>query len=64
MSFDFHFAWVCAVKDLRRRLRDPIAMLLWIGLPLVIAVLIQSISGGDGGVRPRGKLLFADLDDS
>ncbi|HTF90618.1 MAG TPA: ABC transporter permease [Planctomycetota bacterium] len=63
MSFDFHFAWVCAVKDLRRRLRDPIAMLLWIGLPLVIAVLIQSISGGDG-VRPRGKLLFADLDDS
>jgi ABC-type multidrug transport system permease subunit len=61
---NLRFALLCARKDLARRLRDPMAMLLWIGLPLVMAVLISSISGGDGNVRPRGRLLFADLDDS
>ena len=61
---ELRFAFLCAQKDLRRRLRDPLAMLLWVGLPLVMAVLISSISGGDGSVKPRGRLLFADLDDS
>ena len=59
-----HFALQSAAKDLRRRLRDPMARLLWIGLPLVMASLISIVSGGDGNVRPRGRLLFVDLDDS
>ncbi len=61
---DISFSFCCAKKDLRRRLRDPMAMLLWVGLPLVMAILISAVSGGDGSVRPRGRLLFADLDDS
>lgn len=59
---DFHFVLLSAQKDLRRRMRDPVAMLLWVGLPLVMAVLIGAVSGG--GARPRGRLLIADLDDS
>jgi hypothetical protein len=53
-----------ALKDLRRRLRDPISLILWIGIPLVIGLLIGAVGGGDGQARPRGLLLIADLDDS
>lgn len=53
-----------AKKDLVRRARDPLAFLLWVGVPLVLALLIGSVAGGDGKARPRGKLLVADLDDS
>ncbi|HUR28624.1 MAG TPA: ABC transporter permease [Planctomycetota bacterium] len=59
---DFHFVLLSARKDLLRRLRDPVALLLWVGLPLVMALLIGAVSGG--GARPRGRLLVADLDDS
>ncbi len=61
---DARFTLQCAAKDLKRRMRDPIALLLWVGVPLVIGILIGTISGGDGGARPRGRLLFVDLDDS
>ena len=61
---DARFTFQSAAKDLKRRMRDPIALLLWVGVPLVLGVLIGTISGGDGGTRPRGRLLFVDLDDS
>ena len=61
---DAHLVLLNAAKDLRRRLRDPIALFLWVGIPLVLGLLIGTVSGGDGDARPRGRLLIADLDDS
>ncbi len=40
------------------------ALLLWVGVPMVLALLIGTISGGKGDAKPRGRLLVADLDDS
>lgn len=56
------FVIAAARKDLLRRLRDPYALLLWLGIPLVIGTLIGAVSSG--GAKPRGKLFVADLDDS
>ena len=51
-----------ARKDLRRRLADPAALILWLGIPVVVGSTVAMI-GGDGGV-PKAHLLVADLDDS
>ena len=58
------FIWSSAVKDLRRRLRDPVALLLWLGIPFVILLLLLLTFGGSGNVQPQARLLVADLDDS
>lgn len=57
------FVWASAKKDLRRRLRDPLAFLLWIGIPLVIGGLISFAFGGSDGPKPRARLLVANHDD-
>jgi ABC-type multidrug transport system permease subunit len=57
------FAWACTLKDLRRLRRDPIAMAIWLGLPILICVLLVLIFGS-GSVAPQGKLLLADEDSS
>lgn len=49
------------VKDLRRRLADPLALVLWFGIPLLVAGLLGLVSGGGQG--PRGRLLLADADE-
>lgn len=49
-------------KDLARRLADPFALLLWIGMPLVLGTLIAMVSGGGG--KPRIRVLVCDRDDS
>jgi ABC-2 type transport system permease protein len=54
------FCWLSAVKDLRRYRRDPVSLLLWIVLPLLIAGLIGAVFGRD--VKPQGLLLIADED--
>jgi ABC-type Na+ efflux pump permease subunit len=56
------FVWTCARKDLVRRLRDPYALLLWMGIPVVLAGLILVVSGGSGGPKPRAHVLVADHD--
>ncbi len=57
------YVWVTAVKDLRRRLRDPLALVLWLGIPLAILALL-SLAFGGGDVTPQAKLLLADEDSS
>ncbi len=42
------FALTSALKDLRRRLADPAALLMWMGLPIVIGGLMSLINGGSG----------------
>jgi ABC-type multidrug transport system permease subunit len=51
------------VKDLRRRLADPAALAIWIGIPLLLGGLMSFVAGGDAA-PPRAKVLVVDQDDS
>jgi len=57
------FVLTSAIKDLRRRLADPAALLMWMGLPIVIGVLLSLINGGNGPT-PKADLLVVDEDQS
>ena len=52
-----------ARKDLLRRLGDPVALLMWIGVPLVIGSLIIIPFGGADSV-PKAHVLLVDQDNS
>lgn len=58
------FFLVSARKDFRRRLADPLALISWLGIPLVIGLLLSLVMGGGDGVTPRAKLLLVDHDES
>lgn len=58
------FVLVAAAKDLRRRLADRAALLIWIGIPLVLAFLMNLVTGSGDGVAPRAKVLVVDQDAS
>ena len=58
-----HFVLATARKDLRQRLADPAALLIWLALPLAIGSLLVLINSGDGGT-PHGRLLVVDEDRS
>lgn len=51
-------------KDLARWRQDKMAILIWLGIPLMIGGLITSMMGGDGGPRPTGILFLVDEDES
>lgn len=55
------FIRVAALKDLRRRLSDPAALAIWIGIPLVLAGMLSFISN-TGGAPPRARILLVDQD--
>jgi len=57
------FLLASASKDLRRRLADPVALAIWIGLPLLLAVLITLANGGGESV-PTARVLLVNQDDS
>ena len=56
--------WFAARKDLRRRLNDPLGLLLWLLIPLMIGVLITLATGGSDGASPTAVLLIVDEDAS
>jgi ABC-2 type transport system permease protein len=58
------FFWASIRKDLMRWRQDFTAILLWLSIPLIIGGLITSMIDGNGGVKPHGVLLIADLDDT
>ena len=51
-----------AAKDVRRRFRDPMALLLWLGVPLLIGTLITLAMGGRAPQPPTAHVLLADED--
>lgn len=54
-----------SAKDLRRYLRDPVALLIWVGIPVAIALLLSLVAGGGGGGGgPTVHVLVADRDSS
>ena len=50
-------------KDLRWRLADPLSIVLWVGIPLLIGGLMSLIANG-GGSTPRPHVLVVDEDDT
>ena len=55
------FVRIAALKDLRRRLSDPAALAIWIGIPVVLAGMLSFISN-TGGTPPRARILLVDQD--
>ena len=53
-----------AEKDLLRAFRDPMALLLWIAIPLFIGMGITLAVGGTSGPAPQAHVLVVDEDDS
>jgi ABC-type transport system involved in cytochrome c biogenesis permease component len=51
-------------KDLSRWWQDPLAVLLWLGIPLLIGGLITAMVDGGDGASPTGILLIHDEDES
>lgn len=52
-----------ARRDWRRRWRDPLALALWLGIPLVIGGLIVLAMGGRTGSQPKARVLVVLHDD-
>jgi ABC-type multidrug transport system permease subunit len=57
------FVLTAALKDIRRRLADPAALAMWMGLPVVIGLLMSLLSSG-GGPAIKAHLLVVDEDKS
>jgi ABC-2 type transport system permease protein len=57
------FIWISALKDLRRIRREPVTLLVWLGIPIFIAVILTVIFG-PSDARPHGTLLVVDEDGS
>jgi ABC-type multidrug transport system permease subunit len=57
------YLFVAAVKDIRRRLADPAAYALWIGMPLLLGGLLSFINS-DNGAPPRATVLVVDEDNT
>jgi ABC-2 type transport system permease protein len=56
------FLLSAAAKDLRRHARDPVALTLWLGIPLLIGGLITLVMSGFDKAPPTAHLLVADED--
>jgi ABC-type multidrug transport system permease subunit len=57
------FLSTCAMKDLRRRLADPVSLIIWLAIPLFIGGLMSLMFGGDAAT-PRARVLVVDEDAS
>ena len=58
------FLVTCARKDLRRRIADPVSLIIWLAIPLFIGGLMSLIFGGGDGAPPRARVLLVDEDAS
>lgn len=58
------FLWVSFLKDMRRAFRDPISLLLSVGIPVVVGSLLSLVAGGSNGPAPKAELLVTDQDNS
>ncbi len=57
------FLLISARKDLKRRFADPVALLIWIGLPVMLGTMMSLLFGGDGA-PPTAHLLVVNQDNS
>jgi ABC-type multidrug transport system permease subunit len=57
-----YFIASATVKDLRRQLRDPLGLGLWLAMPLLVGGLLTLLISGSEQAPPRPHLLIADED--
>jgi ABC-type multidrug transport system permease subunit len=55
------FVLVAALKDLRRRMTDRAALAIWVGIPVVLAGMLNFVANTGGDV-PRARVLLVDQD--
>ncbi len=53
-----HATLAAARRDWIRRWRDPLALALWLGIPLVVGGLIVLAMGGRAGSQPKARVLL------
>lgn len=58
------YLWISALKDAANVRRDPSILLVPIGIPLLLALLMNMVFGSRGDAVPHGRLLVADEDRS
>lgn len=51
-------------KDFLARLRDPMALVMWFGIPIVLGGLMSLAFGGASGPSPKAVVWLSDEDDS
>ncbi len=61
---NFHFLWIGVRKDASSVRRDPFGLIIPVGIPLVLAILMNMVFGSSGEATPHGQLLIADQDQS
>lgn len=57
------FLLQCTLKDVRRRLADPMSLAIWLGIPLMLGGLMSVLASG-GGPVPKAHVLLVDEDQS
>lgn len=57
------FFLISAMKDLKRRFADPLALLVWIGFPALLGILISLLAGSNGTI-PTARVLLVNQDRS
>jgi ABC-type multidrug transport system permease subunit len=57
------FAFLSAIKDLRRMRREPLALVTWIGTPLMVSLLLVAFFGHEQP-KPQGLVMISDQDKS
>jgi ABC-type multidrug transport system permease subunit len=62
-SSGMRFLWNSALKDVKRQLHDPLAISIWLGIPVIVALLVF-LAFGRTDTPPRAQLLITDLDKS
>jgi len=51
-------------KDFLARLKDPMSLLMWFGIPVILGGLMSLAFGGTSGPSPKAVVWLADEDDS
>ena len=58
------FLALTVIKEIKRRFNDPLGLIMWFMIPLVLGGLLMSVLGGSSGPSPKAQLLLTDLDDT
>jgi ABC-2 type transport system permease protein len=56
--------WLSARKDLLRLRREPVTLLIWLGIPFLIALIMVAFFGRGGDPKISATLLIADQDNT
>ncbi|NIA28115.1 MAG: ABC transporter permease, partial [Desulfobulbaceae bacterium] len=57
------FALTSFKKDIARWRQDPMSIVIWMAIPLLVGGMITALMSGDG-IKPHGTLLLVDQDES